>query len=94
MEAKAAKAQRKEKTRKSEPSSQRGSHQQGPEGPMLRVGLFNTCRRGLGNVVNSEGADGIKLFSLVKKSASCKNCRKSKQHRVTGVKIADYIQGR
>lgn len=61
---------------------------------MLRVGPFNTCRHGPGNAVNSEGADGIKLFSLVKKSASCKNCRKTKQHTVTGIKMADYVQGR
>lgn len=46
-------------------------------GPVLSAGPDNTCRCGLGNAVSGEGADGVKLFSLVKKSTSCKSCRKN-----------------
>lgn len=61
---------------------------------VLGARLLNTCRHRLGNAVNSKGADSIKLFRLVKTSASCKDCWKTKQHTVGGIKKADYVQHR
>lgn len=40
---------------------------------VLGARLLNTCRHRLGNAVNSKRADSIKLFRLVKTSASCKD---------------------
>lgn len=61
---------------------------------VLGARLLNTCRHRLGNAVNSKRADSIKLFRLVKTSASCKDCWKTKQHTVGGIKKADYVQHR
>lgn len=61
---------------------------------VLGARLLNTCRHRLGNAVNSKRADSIKLFRLVKTSASCKDCWKTKQHTGSRIKEADYVQHR
>lgn len=57
-------------------------------------GCLTHADTGWENAVNSKGADSIKLFRLVKTSASCKDCWKTKQHTVGGIKKADYVQHR